>query len=121
MVIMMGDEPDFIFIACFVQASMRQLLAKLSKLEYADVFMYPVDGDVYPEYYEVISNPIDISTIRNKINSYTSIEDFLKDLRQIWENCRLFNSDGSDIVKWASELAEATEGLVEVFQGFYYV
>lgn len=93
---------------------MRQVITKISKLENADIFLYPVDSVSYPEYYEIIQSPMDITTVKNKLNSYISVEEMLRDIRQIWENCRIFNADGSDIVKMADKLAEASEALIEV-------
>ena len=69
---------------------------------------------VFPEYYEVIKHPFDFTTIKEQFNKYNTIEEVLTDIRQIWDNCRLFNSEGSDISATADVLAGELEVLVEV-------
>jgi hypothetical protein len=70
----------------------------------------------YPEYYDVIKHPMDLDTAKQKLahGEYTSVEEVLSDLRQVWENCRLFNAEGSDILHLAEACAEMLEALVEV-------
>ena len=50
-----------------------------------------------PDYPTVIKKPMDLSTVRKNIktNKYTNIEEFLKDLQLIWDNCHLYNEPGS--------------------------
>ena len=77
---------------------------------------------VFPEYYEVIKKPMDLSSMKENINKYETVEEVLSDLRQIWENCRLFNAEGSDISATANMMDMELEGLVEVrtsLQNFY--
>jgi Bromodomain len=78
-----------------------------------DVFRLSWDS-VFPDYYEMILSPMDFSTLRENLNDYSSVETVLTDLRQIWENCRIYNEDTSEIVGWATELETATELLIEV-------
>ena len=70
----------------------------------------------YPEYYELISTPMDLSTVKEKIgsNEYANVTEALQDLRTIWDNCRQFNVEGSDILQSAETCAELLEVLVEV-------
>ena len=68
----------------------------------------------YPEYYETIKRPVDFTTIKNRLNTYPTLSDVLADLRLIWENCRFYNAEGSDIYGWADTLAAVTEDLIEV-------
>lgn len=69
---------------------------------------------IFPEYYDVIKKPTDITTIKENINNYTAVEEVLKDIRQIWKNCRLFNFEGSKIAITAGLLGEELEAMVEV-------
>ena len=60
--------------------------------------------------------------MKENINKYETVEEVLSDLRQIWENCRLFNAEGSDISATANMMDMELEGLVEVrasLQNFY--
>jgi Bromodomain len=69
---------------------------------------------LFPEYYEFIKNPVDLSTIKEQLGKYDTVEECLGDIRQIWENCRLFNAEGSDISATADLLQTELEELVEV-------
>lgn len=46
-----------------------------------------------PDYYAHILKPIDLQTIRNKLDSgkYEDEKKFLQDFRQMFENCRIYN------------------------------
>lgn len=68
----------------------------------------------YPEYYEVIERPMDLETVKQSLDSYSSVDQVLADMRLIWSNCKEFNAPGSDISATADTMAEAMEELVEV-------
>ena len=57
---------------------------------------------------------MDLSSMKENINKYETVEEVLSDLRQIWENCRLFNAEGSDISATANMMDMELEGLVEI-------
>ena len=60
----------------------------------------------YPDYYEVITNPIDMKTINERIKSgnYKNVDQFISDARLMFNNCRQYNEEGSAIVKDANTL-----------------
>lgn len=60
----------------------------------------------YPEYYEVIENPIDLRMIATKIqnNTYTNLNEMEKDLLMMTKNACLFNEPGSQVYKDAKAL-----------------
>ena len=62
--------------------------------------------DLYPEYYEVINEPIDIKIICTRVRSsyYTSVEDLEKDLLLMVKNAHTFNEPGSQVYKDASTI-----------------
>jgi protein polybromo-1 len=62
--------------------------------------------ELYPEYYDVISDPIDLKTIGQKIqeNEYKSLSELEKDLLLLIKNAKLFNEPGSQIYKDANAL-----------------
>jgi hypothetical protein len=59
---------------------------------------------------------MDISTVKAYLNSnrYLTIADALSDIRLIWDNCRVYNAEGSDIYMLADEFANLSEELIEV-------
>jgi Bromodomain len=80
-------------------------------------FLYPyplTPRSLFPEYYEIIKNPIDLTAIKEQINKYETVEECLGDIRQVWENCRMFNAEGSEIFDTADSLHAELEEMVEV-------
>ena len=70
------------------------------------MFMEKPSRKDYPDYYEVIQSPIDMNMINDKIKKsmYKSTEEFIQDCRLMFNNCRQYNEEGSDIVKDANTL-----------------
>ena len=52
--------------------------------------------------------------IKDQFSKYETVEDCLNDIRQVWENCRLFNAEGSEIYDTADSLHAELEEMVEV-------
>lgn len=57
---------------------------------------------------------MDLATAKGKVNEYSTVEEALGDLRLIWDNCRQFNAEGSEILQSAENCAVLLESLVEV-------
>lgn len=59
---------------------------------------------------------MDLNTAKGKLtnNEYYSVSEALADLRIIWDNCRQFNAEGSDILNMAENCSVMLESLVEV-------
>lgn len=57
-------------------------------------FREPVEPQVdgVPDYFEKVKRPMDLSTIKMKMDKkeYSSDEDFLADVRQIFDNCFVY-------------------------------
>ena len=72
------------------------------------MFSYPVDPDrdSCPTYFQVVKNPMDLGTIREKLegNSYDSVADFKADIELVWENAISFNGRNSYIGLLAKQL-----------------
>jgi protein polybromo-1 len=64
---------------------------------------------LYPSYYQVIENPIDLKQIAMKIqaNEYTSLNEMEKDLVLMTKNACTYNEPGSQIYKDAKALRKA--------------
>ena len=88
------------------QTLCRTLLNDLTRHEHAWPFLEQVDEKAYPRYYEVIKNPMDLGTIKNKMKNkqYETKEQFAYDCRLIFDNCEYFNVDNSDIGKAGHKL-----------------
>lgn len=72
-------------------------------------FMEKPSKKLYPDYYEVISEPIDFLEIENKIRSeqYTSENDLVRDFKLMFANCRHYNEENSTIYEDANLLERA--------------
>lgn len=69
-------------------------------------FLVPVDRDEVADYYEVIKEPMDLSTMENKLEAdqYATPEEFIYDARLIYNNCRKYNSENTPYTKSANKL-----------------
>lgn len=64
------------------------------------IFMHPVKEKDCPNYYSQITEPMDLSQIRMKINenAYATREEFLADIRLIYNNSLQFNGQFATFV-----------------------
>ncbi|WVO16140.1 hypothetical protein L204_103809 [Cryptococcus depauperatus] len=78
-------------------------------------FVKPVDSNVVADYYDVIANPMDLSTMEYKLenNHYESIEDFVADVKLICANCRQYNGEKSTYTKQANLLEKALDRIMK--------
>ena len=62
----------------------------------------------YPEYYDDITEPMDLKTVADKVQrgSYLNLAEMEKDLQLIFSNARTFNEPGSQIYKDAGILSK---------------
>ncbi|KIO26946.1 hypothetical protein M407DRAFT_233870 [Tulasnella calospora MUT 4182] len=71
-------------------------------------FAFPVDAVAQgcPTYYDEIKEPMDFMTLENNLNSgrYKTMEQFERNMRLIYSNCRQFNPPGLPIVESANHL-----------------
>ncbi|OMJ75337.1 hypothetical protein SteCoe_25533 [Stentor coeruleus] len=79
------------------KADLLGVIRALSMLPCARPFLKPVDYIALniPDYIEIISKPMDLGTIKKKLNTkhYESTDDYLEDIYLIFENCRKYNTD----------------------------
>jgi histone acetyltransferase len=69
-------------------------------------FWQPVSKDDVNDYYEVIKESMDLSTMEARLEAeqYMTPEDFITDAQLIFDNCRQFNGENSLYVKCANKL-----------------
>jgi hypothetical protein len=77
-------------------------------------FLKPVQFDLYPQYYEVIHEPVDLSAIRekNRKYGYSTADDFVKDFELMKNNAIKFNGKGSPLANEAVEIWEFVKNTV---------
>lgn len=61
------------------------VLDKVSSDGFANIFLEPVDLNVFDDYEEIIDTPMDLGTVRTKLNNkkYQSPEQFVRDVRKV--------------------------------------
>jgi len=74
----------------------------------------------FPQYLEKIKDPIALDVIKERLDDenndqYSSVRNFLADLRKMFRNCFLFNSRESEIYRHAKKLEEKLDQLLQMW------
>ncbi|ORY07996.1 hypothetical protein K493DRAFT_332536 [Basidiobolus meristosporus CBS 931.73] len=84
------------------------ILKALKRHRDAGPFLKPVDHVKMqiPDYPKIVKTPMDFSTIEKKLNNnqYITVDDFVADVRQVFENCYLYNGRESIVSTFAQNL-----------------
>lgn len=85
---------------------MVTLFSELTNHPSAWPFANPVNKEEVFDYYEVIKEPMDLSTMELKLENdkYESFDQFLYDARLIFKNCKSYNSETTTYYKNATKL-----------------
>lgn len=51
------------------------------------------------DYPDIIKSPMDLGTVKYRIEAdkYQTIDEIALDVRQVWQNCMIYNRDGSEV------------------------
>lgn len=81
---------------------------KLQQHPLSPPFLYPVDVTLYPDYSILVSEPMDLSTSKLKINRnrYKTVDEWASDIYLIFSNCSKYNREDSAIVAQSKILLE---------------
>ncbi|XP_012498209.1 PREDICTED: transcription intermediary factor 1-alpha [Propithecus coquereli] len=94
----------------------ERLLLFLYCHEMSLAFQDPVPLTV-PDYYRIIKNPMDLSTIKKKLQEdysmYSKPEEFVADFRLIFQNCAEFNEPDSEVANAGIKLENYFEELLK--------
>nr|XP_047135862.1 PH-interacting protein-like [Hydra vulgaris] len=73
----------------------KTLLEFIALKDDAAPFREPVDTELFPDYLSVIHDPIDLSTIRQRLdsNQYDDAESFIRDFQLIFKNSKTYTTD----------------------------
>lgn len=104
------NPEDFSFCSEILQD-----LEKSKHKKYSWPFLYPVTEQDAPGYFSVITHPMDLSTVRSKLDGrkYSSSSEFIADLNLIVENCFKFNKPETEVYKCGEELNRAIQSLTK--------
>ncbi|KAG7590337.1 Bromodomain [Arabidopsis suecica] len=84
------------------------ILDRVQKKDTYGVYSDPADPEELPDYYEIIKNPMDFSTLRKKLESgaYTTLEQFEQDVFLICTNAMEYNSADTVYFRQARAMLE---------------
>ncbi|ROT73895.1 Bromodomain-containing protein 7 [Penaeus vannamei] len=85
---------------------LEYLLKQLEKKDPQQVFAWPVTDAIAPGYSSIISQPMDFSTMKQKIedNCYTTLKEFESDFELMCNNCMTYNQQDTIYYKAAKKL-----------------
>ncbi|XP_060700733.1 nucleosome-remodeling factor subunit BPTF isoform X11 [Hemiscyllium ocellatum] len=85
---------------------LRRVLRSLQAHKMAWPFLEPVDPNDAPDYYGIIKEPMDLSTMEERIHHrfYKKLTDFVGDMTKIFDNCRYYNPSDSPFYQCAEVL-----------------
>jgi hypothetical protein len=119
----MASLPEMMHGAVPMDAGTREhcfaLIRQLRDEPISMVFRQPVSRKKGPQYYEVITQPMDIKTLEARLaeGAYGTLEEFANAMRLIWRNAFVFNEKGDkhglQVFEAAKQLALAAEESIE--------
>lgn len=88
---------------------LEHLLKQLERKDTHEVFAWPVNDMIAPGYSSVISEPMDFSTMRNKIitNQYSNVPEFQTDFELMIDNCCTYNKPDTVYYNIAKKVSSA--------------
>lgn len=91
-----------------VEATMSKLLDALYEKDVDEIFCDPVDVSEVPDYMEVVKQPMDLSTIKLKLQSgmYFSLNDMEADFSLMIKNCLSYNNRDTFYYKAGQKMRE---------------
>ncbi|KAG5723750.1 Histone acetyltransferase gcn5 [Termitomyces sp. T112] len=74
---------------------LERILKELQGHPQAWAFLQPVKAEEVPDYYDVITKPMDFSTMEHKLetNQYPNIDAFVADAQLVFDNCKTYNPE----------------------------
>ncbi|KAK2190072.1 hypothetical protein NP493_90g03004 [Ridgeia piscesae] len=90
------------------------IVRKLERHRQAWPFLEKVDIDEVPDYYDIVKNPIDLETIREKVTGdrYATYQEFIDDVEQLFYNARLYNKADSIVGRCIGPMQKYSQDLV---------
>ena len=95
----------------------KKLMNMLWKHRDAELFHKPVDPEELniPDYFNIIKNPMDFSTIKKKLANFTysNLKEFCKDMDLVFENCYTYNGRNTYIGDICTRIKKEYERLFQ--------
>jgi N-acetylglutamate synthase-like GNAT family acetyltransferase len=90
-----------------LKQELLSIVRKIEEQQFAWPFREPVTPEEAPDYHDLITNPIDLKTMSQRIrqdNHYKNKQMLYGDLMLMIHNCNLYNDDGSTYIQCATQL-----------------
>ncbi|KAK2593665.1 histone acetyltransferase [Conoideocrella luteorostrata] len=102
---------------------LRRVLYQIQNHKQAWPFLNPVNRDEVPDYYKVIKNPMDLTTIEERLNrdTYDTPKDFFSDVKLVFDNCRQYNDTNTVYSKCAVKMQKYMLTLIKEVPEWYDV
>jgi hypothetical protein len=96
---------------------LEQILKTLKSDLNAGPFINTIEEEVLQDYIKFIKKPMYLNLIENKLKNdeYPCAREFFEDLQLIWDNCKFYNQETSEIYKQADFLEKKTEELIKTY------
>ncbi|KAF9128960.1 ATPase AAA domain-containing protein 2B [Mortierella sp. GBA39] len=99
-----------------LRISLRSIVEELFKERRFKPFFRPVEPEEFPDYYQIVKKPMDLTTMNDKVDDrmYLEVKEFLTDVDQICENTALYNDihDPSRIIYKARAFQDVAHGMI---------
>ena len=97
----------------------KKVLKTLWKFKDSEIFHKPVNPVELgiPDYFDIIKNPMDFSTIKRKLNNtvYRNCKEFTEDMELVFHNCILYNGERGVIGAICSNVKNEYKKLADQF------
>lgn len=93
---------------CPLASFLRRLVDLLRARDTGEIFIEPVDQSEVPDYGEVVKHPMDLSTMRAKVDDfqYSSLDEFETDFYLMIDNCLAYNAKDTVFCRAALKMKE---------------
>ncbi|KAK4224647.1 histone acetyltransferase GCN5 [Podospora fimiseda] len=100
---------------------LRRFLYQMQNHKQAWPFLNPVNREEVPDYYNVIEQPMDLSTIEERLehDHYQVPKDLLADMKLIFSNCKQYNDATTVYTKCAVKLEKYMWSLIKEVPEWY--
>ncbi|XP_055603021.1 bromodomain-containing protein homolog [Uranotaenia lowii] len=92
-----------------MEGVLHKILDQLDAKDIQEIFKEPVDTEEVADYRDVIKNPMDLGTMRQKLKTgyYTTIEDLEADFTLMINNCLTYNNKETIFYRYGIKMREA--------------
>ncbi|KAK4169715.1 putative histone acetyltransferase [Cladorrhinum sp. PSN259] len=100
---------------------LRRFLYQMQNHKQAWPFLNPVNREEVPDYYNVITTPMDLSTIEERLehDHYNTPKDLVSDMKLIFSNCKQYNDATTVYTKCAVKLEKYMWTLIKEVPEWY--